>query len=404
MLQSGILLIKRNLCLNRAFGFISGEVNNRRMFIFNLSSVMATEKVFSAEVHLFKKKMKTRVDKTEIEVMMYQIAPLFVSHIGVGNMPSQVYGWRMIDATQAVKRCLNKSKKRNHLFGIYFRSRSSKNGQISLKKFEHRHSRPFLVVYSNDTQNITVDHIQPRFTPRDLVILEKHLKHVGYQGDEANEADGVYRDDLRKAKDTPTEPPSGGVRNNGTLGVFERYEADKRSALVAKSSRDRRSIIDNEVPQIGGDQKVTAIILPIPAGVNFPKTHPGILQGRGGGGGRSRRPPDLAKMRGSTRKPDRQLIPYPKDYKKKQRRRRRKNRRRNRQRSGGGYRKFDDSVWDDRRINEATGRGAQELCQKRQLAVDFADIGWNEWIINPKSFQAHYCAGTCPFPLTKVRK
>lgn len=40
-------------------------------------------------------------------------------------------------------------------------------------------------------------------------------------------------------------------------------------------------------------------------------------------------------------------------------------------------------------------------CQKKSLIVDFAEIGWTDWIISPKTFEANYCAGQCPFPLTK---
>lgn len=42
------------------------------------------------------------------------------------------------------------------------------------------------------------------------------------------------------------------------------------------------------------------------------------------------------------------------------------------------------------------------VCSRRYLKVDFADIGWNEWIILPKSFDAYYCAGVCEFPMPKV--
>ncbi|KAM5322577.1 growth/differentiation factor 10 isoform 2-T2 [Glossophaga mutica] len=42
------------------------------------------------------------------------------------------------------------------------------------------------------------------------------------------------------------------------------------------------------------------------------------------------------------------------------------------------------------------------VCSRRYLKVDFADIGWNEWIISPKSFDAYYCAGVCEFPMPKV--
>lgn len=42
-------------------------------------------------------------------------------------------------------------------------------------------------------------------------------------------------------------------------------------------------------------------------------------------------------------------------------------------------------------------------CARRYLKVDFADIGWSEWIISPKSFDAYYCSGSCQFPIPKVR-
>ncbi|XP_064164545.1 bone morphogenetic protein 3-like [Anguilla rostrata] len=43
-------------------------------------------------------------------------------------------------------------------------------------------------------------------------------------------------------------------------------------------------------------------------------------------------------------------------------------------------------------------------CARRYLKVDFADIGWNEWIISPKYFDAFYCSGSCQFPMPKSVK
>ncbi len=47
--------------------------------------------------------------------------------------------------------------------------------------------------------------------------------------------------------------------------------------------------------------------------------------------------------------------------------------------------------------------GPRATCAKHDLKVAFEDIGWDHWVIAPKSFAAHYCAGPCPFPLTPVR-
>lgn len=48
--------------------------------------------------------------------------------------------------------------------------------------------------------------------------------------------------------------------------------------------------------------------------------------------------------------------------------------------------------------------GQQRFCSRRNLRVDFADIGWSEWVIEPKAFDAYYCAGTCGFPMPKVAR
>ncbi|XP_030046446.1 bone morphogenetic protein 3 isoform X1 [Microcaecilia unicolor] len=43
-------------------------------------------------------------------------------------------------------------------------------------------------------------------------------------------------------------------------------------------------------------------------------------------------------------------------------------------------------------------------CARRNLKVDFADIGWSDWIIAPKSFDSYYCLGACQFPMPKSLK
>ena len=31
--------------------------------------------------------------------------------------------------------------------------------------------------------------------------------------------------------------------------------------------------------------------------------------------------------------------------------------------------------------------------------VDFAEVGWNDWIVAPPGYNAQFCHGDCPFPL-----
>ncbi|XP_072347463.1 bone morphogenetic protein 10-like [Scyliorhinus torazame] len=48
-----------------------------------------------------------------------------------------------------------------------------------------------------------------------------------------------------------------------------------------------------------------------------------------------------------------------------------------------------------------TRRNARgDYCKRSPLHVDFSEIGWNSWIIAPKSYEAYECRGVCYFPLT----
>ncbi|EFN87551.1 Protein decapentaplegic [Harpegnathos saltator] len=58
----------------------------------------------------------------------------------------------------------------------------------------------------------------------------------------------------------------------------------------------------------------------------------------------------------------------------------------------------------DRRARRAVMRknrrkDGRENCRRHPLYVDFADVGWNDWIVAPPGYDAFYCHGDCPFPL-----
>lgn len=55
----------------------------------------------------------------------------------------------------------------------------------------------------------------------------------------------------------------------------------------------------------------------------------------------------------------------------------------------------------DRRARRAAQRknrrkDGRENCRRHALYVDFADVGWNDWIVAPPGYDAYYCKGDCP--------
>ncbi|XP_026865334.1 growth/differentiation factor 10 [Electrophorus electricus] len=81
-----------------------------------------------------------------------------------------------------------------------------------------------------------------------------------------------------------------------------------------------------------------------------------------------------------------------------------KERRKKGQEHADGLGKSQVLSFDEKTMKKARRRQWREprSCSRRYLKVDFADIGWSEWILSPKSFDAYYCAGTCEFPIPKV--
>ncbi|XP_011606472.2 inhibin subunit beta Aa [Takifugu rubripes] len=56
----------------------------------------------------------------------------------------------------------------------------------------------------------------------------------------------------------------------------------------------------------------------------------------------------------------------------------------------------DSGDWRRRRKRGLECDEEVQVCCKRQLYINFKDIGWNDWIIAPSGYHANYCEGECP--------
>lgn len=80
--------------------------------------------------------------------------------------------------------------------------------------------------------------------------------------------------------------------------------------------------------------------------------------------------------------------------KRKERRQRRKNKKKNRKK---------DKESKEKKKENPPGievQGHTNLCRRQPLYVDFKDVQWNDWIVAPLGYDAYYCDGSCPFPLS----
>lgn len=329
-------------------------INGQPMFIFNLTSLISTEQMISAEIHLFKRRKNHYNKNGNLELILHEIAPNYVIESGKITVRPESYGWQWFDVTNNVQSCLAARRDMPNALGLNFKMMKPEgNVHIwKLKRFMHHHSVPYLVIYSNDSDELDLD---------DLEKATKNLKLTG----ETLQSEVDSKTDIKVNKRTHERRKRSIKDNSADLPAM--YP-------IARS----RSILTNEIPEDPNDYRT------YPVGLGI-QTHPGMLQTR---------------KESRHKLTDTRLIPYPDGYLENKKLKKWRNRRRKGKRGRKKNRIELPKEWEELQ-NQAIEDHSETYCGKRKLIVDFNDIGWGEWIISPKSFKAHYCSGSCPFPLTK---
>lgn len=371
---------------------LAGKLDGDQTLLFNLSGIHSQEEILLGELHFYKRrKVKWHENSQVFEYKMkffgvrITTREVIVAPLDTLTIPKNSRGWQVHNLTKILREC---RKADTHLLGITVQGLNTKSKFVSvpLNKFIKMNSQPFLIVFSNDQENNTIEEIETHMT--DTLLYGGSDQHKILTNDktklktDANEVSP-------KSKENQYVTTHWDERTNVDFNLLKRFS---RSSFYNKNQTDKehlkqqmvkRSIYDNELPE----ETILSNAIP--------QTSPNILQSR-----------NRQKQKNS------QVIPYPHTmtfgkYRKKENNSKKGRKKQNRRlpkvwQNQETSQQQQQSKHENDATADETGQETNNLCRKRKLLVDFADIGWGEWIISPKSFEAHYCVGTCPFPLTKV--
>ncbi|GFY39704.1 bone morphogenetic protein 3 [Trichonephila inaurata madagascariensis] len=425
------------------------SIGEGEVLIFNLTSINAGEQILQSKLYLLKRRKAKSGRKRDLSNFRIKIGilPQMTSHRHIDvSLSHQKSEWHAYDITESVVQCRQSKKHKEQLLGVTLEVRRPKGSfrLVPFRRLLKHNSQPFVLIFSEDNSNQTRGSAKTktkntRSGIHDLLSLK--MDHSALLPDDySNDQDISSELLLRKKRslllssvfNTSFEKPMPYEFKNSRYGTFENlhtssgkliHSSDDFSSIIENSFVNDSKIYVNEALPVHGFNKfitsevfensasedgpypdveklpkvlLNSLVRKVPKRTDFDHSYTlkehlirkrSISSGSGQSAiSRNSRPKTFQAIS------DKHVSKSRLGRRKKQRNRRRKKKRKRNHKLPFWWTKHDQKLH---------SQDYQKLCQKKSLVVDFEKLGWGDWIMSPKSFNAYYCSGACSFPVIK---
>jgi len=279
------------------------------------------------------------------------------------------------------------------------RQKNMNGGKVGMR-VDRKKNRKTATTVGTTTQQPVEESTEPEVTSSHQRITTHHQNSLTAGGMNQRSSDASERNYKQENSSTTTTTAAATTPFQVTLQ--NRMAIPDAANALRRRRRSKRGVLDNEIDIPDDDIRQPHHRGTAAGYVDRPRISPILLQGR-----KSRQKVASTAESIYTKHEDNERLPdsvfdLGNRRNEKARTKRRNNRVRGWRRKQTSLmtllRNPDDHGFSDRQRSTA----ADATCKKKQLQVNFADIGWGEWIIAPDFFDAFYCDGSCSFPIARV--
>lgn len=304
-----------------------------------------------AELHYYRRSVE---EMQTIQIDVSELSPYYITLSQRERRSPVGKGWQQMDITKTVRQCTNTVNTYNQV-GISFSvvNADTVAVPVDMPTFLRHHSVPFILIYSENNRTLETDQISAR--------SGKNYK------DMIDELDSII--------DPATGKPSKRIK---------RSMIDNRIDLLSPMS--------NEIPPLNQYINVDDLYNELTNEVEIKEPKLKEIQQQ-----LQQEEQTTATDSGSlevTAKVDEasntvvQYIPWPSPTDKKKRKK------------SKSLDLLPTKKW---KYHESEPKPNPERgCSRKSMRINFEDVGWGKRMIEPKKFDAHYCAGECNFPNSLV--